>query len=480
MTAPENSLKLPDDWKPCRYEEISTVLNSLGIEISYIEKNLNDISTNIVSYSFRALRGEYCVYLNKKMGDHCKLVCDLREKGHILYNHFLLPNTQMRLFDSFFKKNISLIFLRLPEEKNTAQRLGYYSKYIFDRFSGIAKSMEINSKLFKDDWDTAKNLLMENDCVIRNDTALCYPKPGWPLGLDWTSYMVFLCRDMKSSLDDIGSGEGKKIKTGDITSYNAEKKTQDNLKELYQSCKTIIENKENPFDNDIKVGRTSHITGAASSYSVSECSDTKELLTILRERSIIEKKKRIKTDIVYNINRNKFDNQTLVPRRLKIADSRPAALFILLDVSGSIPVNFLKSVVRTIVGAEGVFNKKKSRLICWSDSLCSDRSLDDLIEITAGGSTILSHGIEYCKKYFDDDSAFFIISDFQDDLYSWLEAAKDIKIRKTAIALANINKNMSFAHWFSMAGSNLKYNAEQVKPADFAKIFETVLLRYAS
>jgi hypothetical protein len=442
----------------------------------------------VLSFSYRAAPGDYCIYIRNGVDKQTREVCDLREKARILYNHFTLPRAQKAQFDEFFRKNIPVIFLRLPEDKNINQRMGMYSTYIYERFAGMAQAMEVNSKLFKDDWPAVRALLEKNMLGgIRLQEYLAYPKENWPAGLSWMTYMIFLCKDMRESLDAIGGGEGSKIKTGDMSAYRNEILCENQIKEAHETRKTVVEEAGDGAgagDNNgvrIKRGRTTHITGAAASHSVSECDSFEQFIQILRERGIVYRRRRLFTDMLYNNNRNKFNIDVFIPRRIRVIDKTPAELCVLLDVSGSVPVTFIKRIVYSIVKAEGFFNKAKSRLVCWSEGLCSDTPLNEAYKFTSGGSTLMASGIEYCKKYLNENSAFFIVSDFQDDLGDWIQAAKDIKTRKTAVAYddgryADITRKKSFSDWFSSAGSNANYRKTVVTLKEFTAVFDTAMI----
>jgi hypothetical protein len=180
--------------------------------------------------------------------------------------------------------------------------------------------------------------------------------------------------------------------------------------------------------------------------------------------------------MLYNINRNKYNADIFIPRRTYITDKTPVPVCILLDVSGSVPAALLKRIVRTIAQAEFFLDKEKSRLVCWSDSLCSDTPLAGVHSFTAGGGTILAPGIEYCKKYLNENASFFIVSDFQDDLGDWISAAHGIRARKTAVACTNSDQRLNFGQWFSRAGSNANSHMTEVTPNEFSAVFDTVLL----
>ncbi|MDR2802893.1 MAG: VWA domain-containing protein [Treponema sp.] len=453
---------------------MDALFKRLNISLSYIDDDTADNS--ILSFSFRAARGEYCIYIRKNIDSEIRNICDQREKGHILFNHFIRPAQQKKQFDQLFHKNMPVIFFRLPEDKNINQRMGIFSTYIYERFSGIARAMEVNSKLFKYDWKYIRALLEKNiKNSVRKQEYLSYPKEDWPAGLDWTTYMLFLYGDMRGALDEIGSGDGNKIKTGDISAYNSEIRREKQIQERHETRETIAEIHEVGGGERIRRGRTTRITGAAAAHSVSECSSFEQLTNILRERGLVEKKRRLFTDMLYNINRNKFNTDIFIPRRTLVTEKRPASICILLDVSGSVPPDLLRRVVHAIMRAESGFDKEKSRLICWSDSLCSDRHISGMLNFTAGGGTVLAAGIEYCKKYLNENSSFFIISDFQDDIGDWIRAAKGIKVRKTAVAYAE-GSRAGFSEWFAMVGSNADSHKSEVTVKEFSAVFDAVLL----
>jgi hypothetical protein len=459
-------------------DDMDTLFKRLKVSVTYI--NDDNAEDALLSFSYRAAPGEYCVYIKKNIDARTRRVCDLREKARILYNHYTRSQAQKKQFDEFFRKNMSAIFLRLPEDKNINRCIGMYSTYIYERFAGAAQAMEVNSKLFKDNWRDVRALLEKNTVAsARKQEYLAYPAENWPAGLDWMTYMIFLCKNMRESLDMISGGEGNKIKTGDISAYNKEILAEKHVKEGHEARDTIVD--ENDSDTAIKRGRTTHITGAAATHSVSECESFEEFTRILRERGVIYKKRRLYTDMLYNSNRGKYNTDIIIPRRFRVVDKTPATLCVLLDVSGSVPSSILKRVVHSIIKAEGFFNKEKSRLVCWSDSLCSDTLLNESDNFAAGGGTLMARGIEYCKKYLTENSAFFIVSDFQDDLGDWIRAAKSIKARKTAVAYV-IEKQASgagrvnFQNWFASIGSNADYRRPEVTLREFSAVFDAAIL----
>ena len=233
------------------------------------------------------------------------------------------------------------------------------------------------------------------------------------------------------------------------------------------------------------LGRTTEIHDVKTSHRLFSVNNLRDLVRILRERSRINQKRELKTDLLYYANRNKYGSALLIPRRSRVETPLSGKVVILLDVSGSVPVQLVRQVVAAISNAEGTFNagqgKRQGRLIAWSDSLCSDVPLNELDSIQTGGGTLLANGIRYCERYLDTESAFFIISDFQDDLAQWLNAARDLPGRRTAIGYGKTGRQTgdsgSLAEWFALVGSNGDYRKEAVSLENFVRVFDTLIIR---
>jgi hypothetical protein len=337
--------------------------------------------------------------------------------------------------------------------------------------------MEINTKLFEEDRKTLS--AGPGDTPEGGPLAgFIFPRELWPKGLDWMSYMSFLCTELNFFLDRLVDEPGKKIKMSDVASYNATRAAEQRIQDARETRRTSADAESNAdYEPEIiRHGRTDNYTDTKTYNTVTELSGVKDLVRVLRERSFMLKRNRLHTDILYNINRNKFGD-ILIPRRYRIENYNLNNLCILLDVSGSVPREFIKRVIQTVIRAEGAFNKRRSRLVCWSDSLCSDTSLADIGTVGFGGGTVLGEGIEYCKKYLNERSGFFIISDFQDDLNDWIDAAKELGCKKTAIGYGRLGRGSSFEQWFSAVGSNANYRKHHVDIRRFVSVFDTVLLR---
>jgi hypothetical protein len=457
-------------WEPARYRETNKLLERLNIRISYIDTP--GVPGAPPSFSYRAMRGEYCIYLDRSLNGPAFMARDLHEKGHILYNHFNRPRTHRQQFEEFFRRNLHSFLARLPPERNLTSKLGTYSTYIYHRFSDIAQAMEINTKLFREDRASL------NAAPGGPLEGFVFPRETWPEGLDWMSYMSFLCAELNFFLDHIGGGPGGKIRSGDVGAYNATRTAERRMQDIEETRKTAAEADSNAaYEPEIiRHGRTDHYGDAKTLNTVTELRNVQDLARVLRERSFLLKRNRLHTDMLYHINRNRFAD-ILVPRRYRVENYHLNNLCILLDVSGSVPPGFVKRVIHTIINSSGAFNRRLSRLVCWSDTLCSDSSLADIGNINGGGGTVLGAGIAYCKQHLNERSSFFIISDFQDDLNDWIAAARDLACPKTAVGYGRLNRDASFEQWFSAIGSNANYRKNPVDIRRFVSVFDTVLLR---
>ena len=546
---------LDESWEPAQYRETNERLKRLRIHITYINagspdpqrrglgggrippqgrihkeaeirethdrrrvfpplESANSLHSPL-SFSYRAMRGEYRIYIDPSVDKAASMVCDLREKGHILFNHYERPAAHRAQFEIFFKSRLHTFLERLPLERNTRRSLGYYSTYLYNRFADVAQAMEIHSKLFRQDWRQALEFLNRRrfyralgdpaltitegrrfagqlECkqqTGKEPEEFTYPRADWPLGLDWISYMSLLAADLTASLNNLvsayssGNGSGHsgtsgKINSTEISAYNQEREAEEGIRDAWETRKTLLESMEGDEEEGefrFGLGRTETITGGKTYHRLSVARNLRDLVRILQERSVIPRKGGFQTDHFYHVNRNKFNTDVLIPRRYRNEIHDSGKLCILLDVSGSVPVGLVRQVVGAIAKAERAPRRDPGRLVAWSDTLCTDVSLEDLQGIHTGGGTRLAEGIRYCKRYLDESSPFFIISDFQDDLAAWLDEARDIKGRKTAVGYGKTGSPAEA--WFSRVGSNGDYRKKPVELKKFIEVFDTVLIR---
>jgi hypothetical protein len=426
------------------YQHINRFLESIPVRIIYDDRTIYEENAPLQSrhFSYKSSRGEYHVYIDQSLvGSADYEVADLFEKGHILFGHLDFEadeqetNTERAAFERALLAKRSTLLAFLPDD--AAKRLSCYTSYLWKRFLETAETIEIKTKLF-------------NDPAAAQEFAL---EPG----LDVKSYLRLLSENPAVSLPRI-IGEKGIVPSTDVSS--------------------IINHETGQQNNETqKWGRTLHKAKTASgdNYTVTKTA-LRQLPEILKERSLALKKIKMTNDLFYYKNRNKYETGLLMPRRRKIEKVAAGNVVILLDVSGSIPDTFTEAACNAIIEAQTAFDAENSRLVCWAANLVDDTSIFGIHKITGGGGTRLADGIVYCKKYADDNSAFFIISDLQDEIADWIESAKTMNARKTVIAYNKFGETMSAAQWFSRAGSNADYRKEEVPLSEWSRHFDTLLV----
>jgi hypothetical protein len=301
-----------------------------------------------------------------------------------------------------------------------------------------AETLEIKTKLFEDD-----------------DAVRAARRAGLEPGLNWKSYLRLFSENPATLFPLIFGGTGGLAGDGP-PAFPSEGARHDAGKE--------------------KWGRTLHSAKPEEQAGMVCGTSLARLSGVLRERSLVFQKAKRTTDLLYYENRNKYRNGILMPRRYYREKQMPGNVVVLLDVSGSIPSVFVEAALNAIIKARDGCNAEESRLVRWSANLMDDSRLGEAKPITGGGGTALAEGIEYCKRYTGENTAFFIISDAQDDIAAWLKSAQDMRARQTVIAYNKHGKNINAAAWFARLGSNADYRKETVSLARWTRRFDTFLV----
>jgi hypothetical protein len=423
---------------PHNYERVNRFLESARVRIIY-EKNPVSAKDGLQSLrkhcSYKSSRGEYRVYIDESLTDPEYMAADLFEKGRILFGH-LEENAEERAdarasFERALLAKRSTLLALLPDD--AGKRISFYTTCLWKQFLETAQAVEIETKLF--------------------DNAAFAEKFALKPGLNWKSYLRLLAENPAFFVPLIAGRKGDFLQANEPFWY-----------------------RENAPQNSEKWGRTLHqMEPEPDRNHAAVTASIKELPEILRERSLRAKKIKMTNDVFYYENRNKYNTGLLVPRRQKQEKLDTGNVVILLDVSGSIPAAFTEAAVNAVIEAQTAFDAENSRLVRWSANLVDDTDIFDIKPVSGGGGTLLADGIEYCKKYANDDSAFFIISDLQDEIADWIKNAQAMNARKTVIAYNKTGEPMSVEKWFSRVGSNADYRKEEVSLAEWSRHFDTFL-----
>jgi hypothetical protein len=405
-------------------------------------------------FSYKASRGEYHIAIGPLTGDAFR-AADLFEKGRILLGHLerekdggetaALRTAPRTMFERALCAKRSTLLSFLPDD--AGRRLSFYTGYLWKQFVETAQRIEIETKLF-DNYASARAFALEP-------------------GLNWKTYLRSMAENPAVSLPLITGGKGA-LSPEDVSSFYLYREDAPENDGAAEPADPLV-----PMD---KRGRTLHRSAPGGVRGAVTRTALQRLPEILRERSLLPQKTRTVTDLFYYANRRKYDTGFLVPRRLKREKTAEGNVVILLDVSGSIPAVFADAAVSAIIAARDTFDREHSRLVRWSANLVDDSPLFGIEPVSGGGGTVLAGGIDYCKRYVGDDSAFFIISDVQDEIAAWIESAKTMNARKTVIAYNKEGGDMSVEAWFSRAGSNADYRKEEVSLAEWSRHFDTLLV----
>ncbi|MDR1230410.1 MAG: hypothetical protein LBK61_03290 [Spirochaetaceae bacterium] len=435
-------------YDPRVYQAVNRFLEKSAVRIIYDDRIIIEENNAPRHFSYKSSRGEYHIYIDTSLVGADYEAADLFEKGHILFGHLdsdfeadeQETNKERAAFERALFAKRSTVLAFLPDD--AGKRLSFYTTYLWKRFVETARTIEIKTKLFNND-DAAQEFALEP-------------------GLNGKSYLRLLSENPAVSLPRI-IGEKGIVSSADISSII--------------NINTDMNEQHN--NTNQKWGRTLHQTKTApgSGCTVTQTA-LRQLPDILKERSLMVKKIKMTNDLFYYENRNKYATGLLMPRRRKTEKLATGNVVILLDVSGSIPDTFTEAAVNAIMLAEAqnTFDAENSRLVRWAANLVDDTALFNIHSITGGGGTVLADGIEYCKRYTGDNSAFFIISDVQDEIADWIERAKTMNARKTVIAYNKFGETMSAAQWFSRAGSNADYRKEEVPLSEWSRHFDTLLV----
>jgi hypothetical protein len=379
---------------------------------------------------------------------------------------------------------------RLPANQAANLSANLYKKFRYmpmDKLTNALKtSLETigpkGRRFINNDNMYIRSLLELLDPIIegRGYTAGMHPSDrGFPEGLDWMQYMELLLQqqDVASCIDEAyrsllimsGINDQKDVIIGvnihkmmeaRRESANAPKKddediafpvleaqedkspeeggvfTQDAFPELNSSKKDdeditfpMLEVQEDKSPE----GRGMFTQDAFLEVNSSEEGPSKDILKLLKD-NFLNTRSRLESDQLYYQNR-RGSTGVIIPRRTHIERKIKTKLLVLIDVSGSIPVKAIQKILETlkyIIKNEGSqFDLRKSRAVFWTTKLVKDISLERTHEISIGGGTDISKGIDYiADKYLNSGDRLVIISDLYDVLEDWKRSIQNAHLSK--------------------------------------------------
>lgn len=468
---------------PKDYKSIKDKMDSLSYD--YIDKTIEDAPAACTRTD-----GSYYIIISKQLKDYAYVPLDLHENGHILFQHLRNQDLKLNQVKSQLKGKWSYIKNCIDNnaEFTESKMFDYFSHYILN----VAEDMEINSKFFGigDDWkkqkenisigvlrltienlekiskkqyDSFKELIKTEECF--EFCAGIHPDSyKYPPALNYMAYInlilmnpndflkslekelekqqqiedkikeileneITLEDENESSQDGSGSKSSGsiKIKISNIAQNVEKQKSKDKAAEEAASDKDNSNDSYKVLNKQIGNGSVSRVI--VDKETVILPKDVKDFISknCYSKNNVMEKQ-----DFLYKYNRGKTNVLTNKTKTLEV--HRPGNLIALVDVSGSVDVRLISSIIKEINNFKKVLGKK-SRIILWN-VICADDVLLNKFngEINAGGGTDISSGILYAKKYLKTSlDKLFIISDFEDNLSRWIESLYDIKSEVFAI-----------------------------------------------
>lgn len=331
----------------------------------------------------------------------------------------------------------------------------------FDSLSGLAidnDARKVGGRKYlenlNDFYSILKNI-MDRINGEEGDFQFCYPaNKGWPEKLDWMTYMVLLVKNIDETMDQImqnisaacaAAGQGK---PGQGQSPGGKTISQDVLDEYCDNLdkdkdarnganeegEEDDEGEEDAFEASAR-GRNEGGDGrsggsGAVKVEFETCDTFNSFTKYLAKHCLGKKNRKLNSDVLYNSNRGKFASRVVVPRRHFIEKWMPTSCTLLIDVSGSVPTDYVERVINSIVDTNSGIDLKHSHIIFCDTRVVSDEIMSARTKsVYAGGGTEIARGIKYvkekgyCKKKTDK---LFIISDGEDELNSWLIEAEGI------------------------------------------------------
>ena len=391
----------------------------------------------------------------------------------------------------------------------------------FDDLSGLIKDPKgrmIDSSVYKK-IATKFGFILDN---IKNriageegDFQFCYPaNKGWPEKLDWMTYMILLVKNLDDTMQQVMKQIGDKLAGKGLPTGNSggpgndsnNGQNQNGGKKISQDVLDDYANetgKEDDAENDANGGmmgddeddgdEDGEGAGGATGRNRGgnnrgrghggikvefETCDTFDSFTkFLRKTCLGKKNRRLNSDVLYNSNRGKFASRVVVPRRHLIEKWMPTECHIIVDVSGSVPTDYVERVINSIIDTNSGIDLKNSHIIFCDTHVVSDEIMSARTKsVYAGGGTEIANGIRYvkekgyCKKKTDK---LFVISDFEDDLNNWVEAARDLPGIKYAIGY-NVNSEKDCERKFEHS-SGRNGNENEFKNA-WNNTFKTIFI----
>jgi hypothetical protein len=273
--------------------------------------------------------------------------------------------------------------------------------------------------------------------------------------MDWMFYMKFLIQNIENEVQKIataaaGSSGPKSKETGagkgGIGDEDVDDAKNDEKREEQPDIDDVEET-DDEFDEGGHNAGNSHNVALMEPQQVGSMED---LAGIIQRHSYSHEKRFLRTDVLYNTNRNKHTG-VVIPRRHYIRKVYPGAMQFLVDVSGSVNISLVEACIQTIKDTVQ-FDKKRSHVVCWDTRLCADFTLDGPVKIPRGGDNKCVLGVKYiAERYIKrPDDKLFWVSDYGDTLWEIAQEAKKLNCYRASIGYSYNGSDPFDSDWSHM------------------------------
>jgi hypothetical protein len=505
-------------FSPSELQAANDDIIDLGTIVKYHPRDLPESKKAFaLAFVARVSKNIFKIFINEDCEDEAFDSMDLHEKGHILFNH----TQSVKFYVEEFREGLEKVWdSRLAkyfdqEIKNNPKNKDKIVHMLFREFSNIAQDMEINSKLFDGgEWFKAKKTmsrsgmivylkylknsiddmsgmfkdqtvsdpaspqyrkLLQNFEIVRQniktrlngeegDFQFCYPgNKGWPLKLDWMTYMILLVKDLDETMQQVmknikaaigasgqGQGGNQPLSQDVLDAYANQQGEQEEAQESEGEGEESSDD-DSDFEHT-PTGRSPGGRGRGKGSGSVEidfecCNGFDDFTKFLRKTCIGKKNRKWNSDVLYNSNRGKFASRVVVPRRHLIEKWMPQSATFVIDISGSVNSDLVEKAINSIIDTASGIDLGLSHIIFCDTRVTSDEVMSKRTKkIYSGGGTEIANGIAYvaekgyCKKATD---YLFVISDFQDHLIQWVNEAEKLHCQCFAIGYGYSDKNQA-------------------------------------
>ena len=333
---------------------------------------------------------------------------------------------------------------------------------------------------------------------------------GFPCKLQFTQYIDLMIKNPEEFFQKLklnknnSAGDGSNDPSSSQKSNNSSngKITLNDLDDLAESFDDMDEGKMNDLlqkaeeaertisddedgDGDDTIGEIEIDTDEWGGYSASGPKATRSEIINLSHPKELENKilkevfnkvvNNTRQDPVYNYNRKKYNSNVFISKSRPEQLWRPGNIILLVDCSGSIANNAISAMIDCV---KKVAKKcgPKSRIIWWDTSLEGDYSLRLIQPPKYCGSTNIGRGISYVKEHYlkQSNDKLIIISDYEDRLQNWYEAASHIKNDIIGLCWLYSNGKEKIEDYLSFWGDS------DISIKDFLKKIPTTLVNISN